>query len=235
MMPSTPCSTARVASSAVRIPFRTIGRDVSERSQAMSLHVTAGSSSSATYFAKAEPRSEAGNPAGLAGLPASERGSAFAKYVAELLDPAVTWRDIAWLRSLTSLPIVLKGILTAEDATLAVEHGVDGIIVSNHGGRQLDSTVGTLDALPDIVAAVQGRVEVFMDGAVRRGTDVLKALALGAKAVLIGRSILWGLALGGSDGVRRVLEHLRGELELAMALTGRAAIAQVDRSLIQRV
>src|SRR5438034_74580 len=174
-------------------------------------------------------------PAGLAGLPASERGSAFAKYVAELLDPAVTWRDIAWLRSLTSLPIVLKGILTAEDATLAVEHGVDGIIVSNHGGRQLDSTVGTLDALPDIVAAVQGRVEVFMDGGVRRGTDVLKALALGAKAVLIGRSSLWGLALGGADGVRRVLEHLRGELELAMALTGRAALAQVDRSLIQRV
>jgi len=174
-------------------------------------------------------------PAGLAGMPASERGSAFAKYVAELLDPAVTWRDIAWLRSLTSLPIVLKGILTAEDATLAVEHGVDGIIVSNHGGRQLDSTVGTLEALPDIVAAVQGRVEVFMDGGVRRGTDVLKALALGAKAVLIGRSILWGLALGGSDGVQRVLEHLRGELELAMALTGRTAIAQVDRSLIQRV
>ncbi|TLZ99744.1 MAG: alpha-hydroxy-acid oxidizing protein [Methanobacteriota archaeon] len=174
-------------------------------------------------------------PAGLDGVPASERGSAFAKYVAELLDPAVTWKDIAWLRSLTSLPIVLKGIMTAEDATLAVEHRVDGIIVSNHGGRQLDSTVGTLDALPDIVAAVQGRVEVFMDGGVRRGTDVLKALALGAKAVLIGRSALWGLALGGADGVRRVLEHLRGELELAMALTGRAALAQVDRSLVQRV
>ena len=174
-------------------------------------------------------------PAGLDGVPASERGSAFAKYVAELLDPAVTWKDIAWLRSLTSLPIVLKGIMTAEDATLAVEHKVDGIIVSNHGGRQLDSTVGTLDALPDIVAAVQGRVEVFMDGGVRRGTDVLKALALGAKAVLIGRSALWGLALGGADGVRRVLEHLRGELELAMALTGRAALAQVDRSLVQRV
>ena len=174
-------------------------------------------------------------PAGLDGVPASERGSAFAKYVAELLDPAVTWKDIAWLRSLTSLPIVLKGIMTAEDATLAVEHDVDGIIVSNHGGRQLDSTVGTLDALPDIVAAVQGRVEVFMDGGVRRGTDVLKALALGAKAVLIGRSALWGLALGGADGVRRVLEHLRGELELAMALTGRAALAQVDRSLVQRV
>ena len=174
-------------------------------------------------------------PAGLDGVPASERGSAFAKYVAELLDPAVTWKDIAWLRSLTSLPIVLKGIMTAEDATLAVEHRVDGIILSNHGGRQLDSTVGTLDALPDIVAAVQGRVEVFMDGGVRRGTDVLKALALGAKAVLIGRSALWGLALGGADGVRRVLEHLRGELELAMALTGRAALAQVDRSLVQRV
>src|SRR5947199_1088340 len=102
-------------------------------------------------------------------------------------------------------------------------------------GRQLDSTVGTLEALTDIVAAVQGRVEVFMAGGVRRGTDVLKALAIGAKAVLIGRSALWGLALGGADGVRRVLEHLRGELELAMALTGRAALAQVDRSLVQRV
>src|SRR5256886_4920661 len=156
-------------------------------------------------------------PAGLAGMPASERGSAFGKSVAELLDPAVSWRDIAWLRSLTSLPIVLKGILTGEDATLAVEHGVDGFIVSNHGGRQLDSTVGTLEALPDIVAAVQGRVEVFLDGGVRRGTDVLKALALGAEARLIRRSLLWGLPPGAPRGVPRVLEHLRGEIELAIA------------------
>src|SRR5204863_9020378 len=113
--------------------------------------------------------------------------------------------------------------------------GVAGITVPNHGGRQPDSTAGPLEALPDTAAAVRGRVEVFRAGGARRGTDAPKALALGAKAVLIGRSILWGLALGGSDGVRRVLEHLRGELELAMALTGRTAIAQVDRSLIQRV
>jgi 4-hydroxymandelate oxidase len=173
-------------------------------------------------------------PAGLEGMPASDHGSAFAKYVADLLDPAVTWRDITWLRSLTSLPIVLKGIMTPEDATLALEHGADGIIVSNHGGRQLDSTVGTLDALPDIVKAAQGRIEVFMDGGVRRGTDVLKAIALGAKAVLVGRPVLWGLALGGEEGVRGVLEHLRGELELAMALAGRAAIADIDRTLVQQ-
>jgi 4-hydroxymandelate oxidase len=174
-------------------------------------------------------------PAGLDGMPESQRGSAFAKYVAELLDPAVTWRDIAWLRSLTSLPLVLKGIMTAEDATLAVENGVNAIVVSNHGGRQLDSTMGTLDALPDIVAAVRGRAEVYMDGGIRRGTDVLKALALGAKAVLVGRSALWGLALGGAEGVRAVLQHLRNEFELAMALAGRSNVTQIDRGLVQRV
>ena len=174
-------------------------------------------------------------PAGLDGMPESERGSAFAKYVAELLDPSVTWRDIGWLRSLTSLPLVLKGIMTSEDATLAVENGVQGMVVSNHGGRQLDSTLGTLDALPDIIAAVHGRAEVYMDGGIRRGTDVLKALALGAKAVFVGRPILWGLALGGADGVRAVLQHLRTEIELAMALAGRSDVSQIDRSLIQHV
>ena len=174
-------------------------------------------------------------PAGLDGMPESERGSAFAKYVVELLDAAVTWRDIAWLRSMTALPIVLKGILTGEDATLAVEHGVAGIVVSNHGGRQLDSTLGTLDALPAVVEAVKGRVDVYLDGGIRRGTDVLKALALGAKAVLLGRPVLWGLALGGADGVRAVLEHLRREFELAMALAGRANIAGIDRTNVTRV
>jgi len=173
-------------------------------------------------------------PAGLDRMPESERGSAFAKYVTELLDPAVTWRDIAWLKSISSLPVVLKGILTAEDATLAVDHGAAGVIVSNHGGRQLDSTVGTLDALPEVVDAVHGKLEVYMDGGIRRGTDVLKALAIGARAVLIGRPILWGLALGGAEGVRSVLDHLRGELELAMALSGRATVAQIDRSLVTR-
>jgi 4-hydroxymandelate oxidase len=173
-------------------------------------------------------------PAGLDGMPESDRGSAFSKYVVELLDAAVTWRDITWLRSITSLPIVLKGILTAEDAALAVQHEVDGIVVSNHGGRQLDSTLGTLDALPDVVGSVDGRLEVYMDGGIRRGTDVLKALALGAKAVLLGRSVLWGLALGGAEGVRAVLDHLRKEFELAMALAGRANVSQIDSTLVQR-
>jgi 4-hydroxymandelate oxidase len=173
-------------------------------------------------------------PAGLDGMPASERGSAFAKYVKEMLDPAVTWRDLAWLRSLTSLPILVKGIMTMEDAKIAVEHGVDGIVVSNHGGRQLDSTPATLDVLPEIVDAVRGRTEVYMDGGIRRGTDVLKAIALGARAVLVGRSPLWGLALGGADGVQAVLEHLRKEFELAMALSGRSRLDQIDRAMVQR-
>jgi 4-hydroxymandelate oxidase len=173
-------------------------------------------------------------PSGLDGMPLSERGSAFAKYVKEMLDPAVTWQDLAWLRSLTSLPIVVKGIMTMEDATIAVEHGVEGIVVSNHGGRQLDSTPATLDVLPEIVDAVRGRAEVFMDGGIRRGTDVLKAIALGARAVLVGRSPLWGLALGGAEGVQAVLEHLRKEFELAMALSGRSSLGQIDRSLVQR-
>jgi isopentenyl diphosphate isomerase/L-lactate dehydrogenase-like FMN-dependent dehydrogenase len=173
-------------------------------------------------------------PAGLDGMPDSEHGSAFAKYVKEMLDPAVSWRDLAWLRSLTSLPIVVKGIMTMEDAKIAVEHGVEGIVVSNHGGRQLDSTPATLDVLPEIVDVVRGRAEVFMDGGIRRGTDVLKAIALGARAVLVGRSPLWGLALGGADGVHAVLEHLRKEFALAMALSGRSSLDQIDRSMVQR-
>src|SRR5437870_1330800 len=115
-----------------------------------------------------------------------------------------------------------------------VDHGVAGIVVSNHGGRQLDSTLGSLDALPDVVAAVRGRIEVYLDGGIRRGTDVLKALALGAKAVLVGRPILWGLALGGADGVRAVLDQVRAELDTAMALTGRAHVKEIDASLVVR-
>ncbi|TMI96804.1 MAG: alpha-hydroxy-acid oxidizing protein, partial [Bacillati bacterium ANGP1] len=173
--------------------------------------------------------------AGLEGMPEAERGSAFAKYVADLLNESLTWKDIDWLRSISRLPVLLKGIMTAEDAKLAAEHGVAGIIVSNHGGRQLDSTLGTLDVLPDVVRAVAGRAEVYLDGGVRRGTDVLKALALGAKAVLVGRPVLWGLALGGADGVQAVLNHLRSELDLAMALAGRPHLAEVDGSLVAPV
>ncbi len=145
----------------------------------------------------------------------------------------VTWGTLDWLRSLTALPILLKGILTSEDAALAVEHGVDGIVVSNHGGRQLDSAAASIEALPEIVEVVRGRCEVYMDGGIRRGTDILKALALGARAVLVGRPVLWGLAVDGAEGVRQVLEMLHAELELAMRLAGRPTLASIDRSLVQ--
>ncbi len=146
---------------------------------------------------------------------------------------SITWDDVDWLKSLSPLPILLKGILTAEDARLAVAHGVDGIIVSNHGGRQLDGVCAAIEALPEVVEAVNARCEVYMDGGVRRGTDILKALALGARAVLVGRPVLWGLAVGGSTGAHRVLEILRTELALAMALSGCPTLASIDRSLIR--
>ncbi len=145
----------------------------------------------------------------------------------------LTWDSLAWLRSITSLPIILKGILTEEDARLAVEHGVAGIVVTNHGGRQLDTAIPSIEALPEIVEAVAGRCEVYFDGGIRRGTDILKALALGARAVLIGRPILWGLAVNGADGAFAVLELLRKELEVAMALAGRPTLASLDRSLLR--
>ncbi len=152
--------------------------------------------------------------------------------ITQMMDTALTWKDIAWLRSIADMPILIKGILTAEDALLAVEHGIDGIVVSNHGGRQLDTAIASIRALPEVVEAVDGRAEVYMDGGVRRGTDCLKALALGARAVLIGRPVLWGLALDGADGVQRVLRMLRHELEEAMLLAGRPSIASIDRSLL---
>ncbi len=145
----------------------------------------------------------------------------------------LTWDVIPWLRSLTSLPIVLKGVLTAEDAARAVDVGVDGLIVSNHGGRQLDGVMPTIEALPEVVAAVAGRCEVYMDGGIRRGTDILKALALGARAVLIGRPVFWGLATDGEAGVRDILRILAEELLLAMRLAGRPTIASIDRSLVK--
>ena len=138
----------------------------------------------------------------------------------ELVDPTITWRDLEWLTSLTDLPVLAKGILTAEDGRLACEHGIAGVVVSNHGGRQLDGVAGALDALPEVAEACGGRVEVLMDGGVRRGSDVVKALALGARAVLVGRPVLWGLAVGGEEGVSRVLELLRAEVELALTLLG---------------
>lgn len=165
-------------------------------------------------------------------MPQQDSGSALPAYVSRLMDVALTWEDIAWLRSIAEMPMILKGILTAEDARLAMEHGVDGIVVSNHGGRQLDTAIATIRALPEVVEAVDGRAEVYMDGGVRRGTDVLKALALGARAVLIGRPILWSLVLDGADGVQHVLRMLRHELEEVMVLAGCPTIASIDRNLL---
>jgi 4-hydroxymandelate oxidase len=147
-------------------------------------------------------------------------------------DPALSWDDLAWLGSLAPLPIILKGIVRADDAVRAIEHGAAAVWVSNHGGRQLDTAIASLDALPPIVDAVAGRVPVVVDGGVRRGTDIVKALALGANVVAIGRPQLWGLAAGGEDGVRRVLEMLREEFALAMALCGCASVAGITRDLI---
>ena len=160
------------------------------------------------------------------------RDATFDEHARYLFDPAVTWDIISWLRSITSLPILVKGVLTPADAHLAIQQGVEGIIVSNHGGRQLDGVEPTIAALPRVAEAVDDRVELLVDGGIRRGTDVLKALALGARAVLIGRAYLYGLAVGGEAGVRHVLELLRAELELAMALSGRASLASIDRALV---
>lgn len=147
-------------------------------------------------------------------------------------ESALNWSDLEWLRSITPMPLVIKGIQTAEDARLCVENGADALIVSNHGGHALQGTKGTIEMLPEVADAVGDRVEVFLDGGIRRGTDVLKSLALGAKAVFIGRAIFWGLSVDGEAGVRRVLEILRDELDVAMGLSGVTDVKNVDRSLV---
>jgi 4-hydroxymandelate oxidase len=161
-----------------------------------------------------------------------QESSSFTEYVHRLLDASLTWESVDWLCSLTNLPVLIKGVIAGVDGRLAVEHGAAGVVVSNHGGRQLDGALATIDALPAVVAAVDGRVPVLVDGGVRRGGDVLKAIALGAAAVQIGRPYLWGLAADGEPGVRRVLELLRAEFALAMALAGCRSIAEVDRGLV---
>jgi L-lactate dehydrogenase (cytochrome) len=148
------------------------------------------------------------------------------------VDPSVTWADLAWFRSLWRGPLVVKGVLTVADARRAVEHGVDGLVVSNHGGRQLDGAVASIEALPAIAEAVGGRVEVLLDGGVRRGADVVKALALGARAVMIGRPYLYGLAAGGQAGVRRALEILTSEVDHVLALVGVPRVADLDRAVV---
>jgi 4-hydroxymandelate oxidase len=181
-------------------------------------------------------------PSGLAAvnlLPSNEHGevigqsgAGMGQAFAWMLDASVTWKDIDWLRSLTKLPVILKGLCRADDAKLALKHGADGIVVSNHGGRQMDTAPATIEVLPRIADAIDGRVPILLDGGVRRGLDVLKAIAYGAAAVQVGRPVLWGLAAGGQTGVETALALLRQELDLTMALAGCADLKAVTRSLV---
>jgi 4-hydroxymandelate oxidase len=164
---------------------------------------------------------------------AAARESALEHFHAGIREPSFTWKDLDWLASLTSLPLVLKGVLRGDDTRRALDRGVRGLIVSNHGGRQLDGAVPTIRALPEVVAAVDGAAEVLMDGGIRRGVDVVRALALGARAVLIGRPAVYGLAWNGARGVQAVLELLRTELETAMALCGAPSVSEVTRDLVE--
>ena len=154
------------------------------------------------------------------------------EWIAQQFDPTVTWKDLAWLREQWPRKIIIKGILDAEDAQLAVEHGVDAMVVSNHGGRQLDGARSTISALPEVVDAVAGRCEVLFDGGVRSGQDVLKALALGAKGCLIGKAFLYALAARGEAGVSLALDIIRKELAVSLALTGANDVRNVTRDIL---
>jgi 4-hydroxymandelate oxidase len=165
-------------------------------------------------------------------LPEAKRESGLAAYFEDLLEPGLTWDVLEWIAGETSLPVVLKGVVRPDDARRAADHGVDGIVVSNHGGRQLDTSPATIEVLPAICDEVGGELEVFVDGGIRRGTDVVKALAYGARAVFVGRPVLWGLAAGGQGGVESVLGILRDELDLAMALCGAPTLGDITRDLV---
>jgi isopentenyl diphosphate isomerase/L-lactate dehydrogenase-like FMN-dependent dehydrogenase len=170
----------------------------------------------------------------LPNLPEALRRENFHEALHAVVDDTLTWRDLEWLRSVCPLPLVVKGVLTHEDALLAAEHGAAAVVVSNHGGRQLDGVPATMDVLPEVVEAVGERVEVLVDGGVRRGTDVLKALALGVRAVFSGRAVLYGLAAGGEEGVVDVLELLRREVELGLKLLGCTSPAEVTAAHVRR-
>ena len=161
-------------------------------------------------------------------------GSAITSYAASRHDPTLSWNDLDWIRSNSTLPLLIKGVIRADDAARAAELGVDGVIVSNHGGRQLDGAPATIDALSDVVDQVQERCEILVDGGIRWGSDVFKALGLGAKAVMLGRPVLWGLAVAGGDGVKGVLEHLRDELGTVMTLAGCPTLESIDRQVVRR-
>jgi len=171
---------------------------------------------------------------GVPGAPKVSAGSQLSEHFWLLADAALSWRDLEWFRSLTDLPIVLKGILSPHDAKLAAEHGASAVVVSNHGARQLDGVVATLDALPRVADAAGDALEVWMDGGVRSGTDVVKALALGARLVLIGRPVLWALAVGGEEGVAKLLGGLRDEVDEALMLCGCRSPAEVTRAHVVR-
>jgi L-lactate dehydrogenase (cytochrome) len=155
-----------------------------------------------------------------------------AQHIAEQFDPTVTWKEIDWLKSIWGGAMAVKGILRPDDARLAVQHGADAVIVSNHGGRQLDSASSAVSALPAIVDAVGGRAEVHIDGGIRRGSDIVKALALGARACLVGRASLYGLAANGEAGVSRAIEILMKEIDITLALLGQPEVAKLNRSAI---
>jgi len=167
-------------------------------------------------------------------FPQGVSGSGLAAYTSQMFKMALSWADVDWLCSITKLPVLLKGLVHPADARLGLEHGSAGLIVSNHGGRQLDAAPATLEVLPQIVEAVQGAVPVLIDGGIRRGSDVVKALALGATAVCVGRPVLWGLAVNGQAGAAHVLALLRQELETAMVLCGCASLAEIGPALIFR-
>lgn len=158
--------------------------------------------------------------------------SGLSTYIASIYDRSLTYKDLSWIASLTNLPVLVKGVLRADDALQALDSGARGIVVSNHGGRQLDTAVSTIEALPEVVEAVNGRAPIIVDGGIRRGTDVLKAIAFGASAVYVGRPVLWGLALDGKEGVEMVLDLINEEFENAMTLAGATSLEEVTRDLI---
>jgi len=174
-------------------------------------------------------------PAGMDKLTSRLGASGLAAYVADLLDPSLKWADLDWLASITDLPLLVKGIVRPDDAVRAAEHGAAGVVVSNHGGRQLDTAPPTIEVLPRVADALAGRgagTEILVDGGVRRGSDVVKALAYGARAVLVGRPVLWALAARGEDGVAHVLDILREEIDRTMALCGAPTVADITRDLV---
>lgn len=166
--------------------------------------------------------------------PEADPLTAIRYFIGIFSNPALAWEDLRWLREHTKLPIILKGILHYDDARKALEYGVEGLIVSNHGGRQVDGAEASLEALPRVVAAVNGAIPVLFDSGIRRGADMLKALALGARAVLLGRPYIWGLALNGTDGVREVLMNILADFDLTLALSGYASVAEVNAQALTR-